>query len=94
MRNVSRMAQTIIERHVKVRGEPTPYDPIHVECSAKRSEARVCFDCKNKSGALAVGVKEAVTLAVRDQFGDAVNVFFFNEGPGSFSARQSPLSAR
>ena len=36
VRNVCWLAQTVIERHIKVRGEATPYDPVHVEYFGKR----------------------------------------------------------
>ena len=36
MRNVYWLAQTVIERHIKVRGEATPYDPVYVEYFEKR----------------------------------------------------------
>lgn len=36
VRKVYRMAQTIIERHIKVRGQANPYDPVYVEYFEKR----------------------------------------------------------
>ena len=33
---VYRLGQTIIERHIKVRAEATPYDPVYVEYFEKR----------------------------------------------------------
>ena len=36
MRKAYPMAQTVIERHIKVRGQATPYDPNYVEYFEKR----------------------------------------------------------
>jgi len=36
VRKVCRMAQTVIERHIKVRGQANPYEPVYVEYFEKR----------------------------------------------------------